>query len=92
MFPHGKALWYPVSYVINSTALLSISYPDLPRPREREISLSSIRQSEIWVQDYIVAMEPGGAFKAKKGNVEEFDWISLHFIVTSVEGPLTIDG
>ena len=39
-----------VSYVINSTALWSTSYPDLPRPREREISLFSIRQSEIWVQ------------------------------------------
>ena len=29
-----------------------ISYPVLPRPREREISLFSVRQSEIWVRDY----------------------------------------
>ena len=29
-----------------------ISYPDLPRPREREISLFSVKQSEIWVRDY----------------------------------------
>ena len=56
-----------------------ISYPDLPQPRERE--LSRIRQSEIRLQDYIVAMEPGGAFKAKQGNVEVYDCISLHFIL-----------
>ena len=34
---------------VNSTEL--ISYPDLPRPREREISLFSLKQSEIWARD-----------------------------------------
>ena len=37
-------------------------------------------------------MEPGGPFKAKQGNVEVYDWIFWHFIVTSGELPLTIDG
>ena len=32
--------------------IMLISYPDLPRPREREISLFSGKQSEIWVRDY----------------------------------------
>ena len=27
-----------------------VSYPDLPRPREREISLFILRQSEIWYE------------------------------------------
>ena len=57
-------------------ALWLILYPDLPRPRERELSLFSIRQNEIWVRDYIAAMDPGGASKAKQGNVEVYDWIS----------------
>ena len=30
-----------------------ILYPDLPRPREREISLFSVRHSEIWIPDYV---------------------------------------
>ena len=34
-----------------------ILYPDLPRLREREISLFSIRQSEIWVRDYVQSWE-----------------------------------
>ena len=33
-------------------ALRVISYSDLPRPREREILLFSVKQSEIWVRDY----------------------------------------
>ena len=33
-------------------SLRVISYPDLPRPRKREISLFSVKQCEIWERDY----------------------------------------
>ena len=39
------------SAVQKTFCLCLISYPVLPRPREREISVFSVRQSEIWVQD-----------------------------------------
>ena len=39
-----------------STSCHVISYPDLPRPKEREISLFSVRKSEIWVRDYVLSL------------------------------------
>ena len=56
------------SYNCQSIASI-ISYPDLPRPREREISLFSVKQSEIWVRDYCLDHFPSTHFthKAQRG-------------------------
>ena len=42
----------PLIKKANDSIAPLISYPVLPRSRERKISLFSVRQSEIWVRDY----------------------------------------